>query len=222
MKPKYEIKVFNAGLVLILYIFIGMYSCTHAQGTQRVCETGYEVSYGLHNFKPRMVSDHITKVSPASRGISLGGYFGNNLLKIRTRGLGYYEANRVFDQKYYQFEAELLCNFSPLEFLRVSKNLMDIYVITGLNYTHINFDNNVSMSGKKAFHRLSSVAGIGLEYIIRQGSKTIYIFSDATVANHFGTPQAAKEKTPFPSIQSAVNFGVRMGYRKHVNLKRGF
>lgn len=222
MKSRYEIKVFNASLVLALYLLIGMYSCAHAQAIQRICQKGYEVSYGFHNFKPRMVDEHTAKLSPGARGITLGGFFGNNLLKIRLRGLGYYEANKVFDENYYQYEAEVLSNFYPLEFFRVSKNVVDIYLITGLNFSHINFDNNYSAYEKNKFDRLSRLAGLGIEYIVRRGSKTICVFSDATVANQFTGSKAKDDNTPFPSIQSALNFGVRIGFARQVKLKPGF
>ncbi|HEY0653013.1 MAG TPA: hypothetical protein VGD65_07790 [Chryseosolibacter sp.] len=222
MKPRYEIKVFNASLVFILYLLIGMYSCTQAQAIQRICQKGYEVSYGLHNFKPRVAGEPSTKLSPGARGITLGGFVGNNLLKMRLRGLGYYEANRVFDENFYQYEAEILSNLSPLEFFRVSKNVIDIYLITGLNYTQINFDNHYSAYAKKRFDRISRVAGIGAEYIIRKGNKSICVFSEATVANRFRDLKGEEEKTPFPSVQSALNFGLRIGYTRHVKIKPGF
>lgn len=222
MKSRYTIKVFNATLVLALYLLIGMYSCVHAQGIQRIYQKGYEVSYGFHNFKPRRVDEHTAKLSPGTRGISLGGYLGNNLLKIRVRGIGFYQANKLFDEDYYQYEAEVLSNFHPLEFFRVNKNIVDIYLITGLNYSHINFDNHHSAYEKKRFNRLSRLAGLGIEYIVRRGSKSICIFSDVTVANQFTGPGTNDENTPFPSIQSALNFGLRLGFSRHVKLKRGF
>jgi hypothetical protein len=222
MKSRYEIKVFNASLVLILYLLIGMYSCAQAQAVQRICQKGYEVSYGFHNFKPRVAGELSTKFSPGARGISLGGFVGNNLLKMRLRGIGFYESNRVFNENYYQYEAELLSNFSPLEFFRVSKNLVDIYLITGLNYTQINFDNHYSDYDKKRFDQISRVAGIGIEYIVRKGNKLICVFSDALVANRFRGANANDENTPFPSVQSALNFGLRIGYSRQVKVKPGF
>ncbi len=222
MKSRYEIKVFNASLILILYLLIGMYSCANAQAIQRICQKGYEVSYGFHNFKPRMAGEHTTKLSPGARGITLGGFVGNNLLKMRLRGVGYYEANRVFNETYYQYEAELLSNFSPLEFFRVSKNVVDIYLITGLNYTQINFDNHYSVYDKKRFDRISRVAGIGIEYIVRKGNKSICVFSDAILANRLKDARAKDEVTPFPAVQSALNFGLRIGYSRHVKVKPGF
>lgn len=222
MKSRYEIKVFNATLVFILYLLLGMYYCAQAQAIQRICQKGYEVSYGFHNFKPRMAGEHTSKLSPGARGISLGGFVGNNLLKMRLRGVGYYEANRLFNEKYYQYEAELLSNFSPLEFFRVSKNVVDIYLITGLNYTQINFDNNYSAYERGRFDRISRVAGIGIEYILRKGNKSICVFSDALVSNRLKDARTKDEKTPFPLVQSALNFGVRIGYSKHVKLKPGF
>ena len=222
MKSRYEIKVFNASLVFILYIMIGMYSCTHAQAIQRICQKGYEVSYGFHNFRPQIAGETTAKLSPAARGIALGGFVGNNLLKMRIRGLGFYESNRVFNENYYQYEAELLSNFSPLEFIRVSKNVVDIYFITGLNYTQINFDNHYSVYEKNRFDRISRVAGLGIEYIIRRGNKMICVFSDAIVANRLKSAREYDEHTPFPFVQSAVNFGLRIGYSRQVKLKPSF
>lgn len=169
-----------------------------------------------------MAGEHTTKLSPGARGITLGGFVGNNLLKMRLRGVGYYEANRVFNETYYQYEAELLSNFSPLEFFRVSKNVVDIYLIAGLNYTQINFDNHYSVYDKKRFDRISRVAGIGIEYIVRKGNKSICVFSDAILANRLKDARAKDEVTPFPAVQSALNFGLRIGYSRHVKVKPGF
>jgi hypothetical protein len=222
MKTRYEIKIFNATLVFILYLLIGAYSCTHAQAVQRICQKGYEVSYGFHNFKPRMAGEQTRKLSPGALGVSLGGFIGNNLLKMRFRGVSYYEANRVFNENYYQYEAELLSNFSPLEFFRVSKNVVDIYLITGFNYTQINYDNHYSVHEQKRFDRISRVAGIGIEYIVRKGNKLICVFSDATVGNRLKDAKANDEHSPFPAVQSALNIGVRIGYTRQVKLKPGF
>lgn len=222
MKSRYEIKVFNATLVFMLYLLMCLYSCTQAQAIQRICQKGYEFSYGFHNFKPRMVGEHTTKLSPGARGISLGGFLGNNLLKMRLRGLSYYEANRAFKENFYQYEAELLSNFSPLEFFRVSKHVVDIYLITGLNYTHINFDNHYSSYEGNRFDRISRVAGLGVEYIVRKGNKSICLFSDATVANPLKDARAMDEDTPFPRVQSALNFGLRITYSRQIKVKPGF
>ena len=222
MKCRYEIKVFNAVLVIAVYLLLGLYSCCHAQGVQRICETGYEVSFGAHNFMPRGTEEKPTKISAGSRGITMGGFFGNNLFKTRVRGLGYYEANRAFGQTFYQYEAELLANFYPLEFVRVTKNILDVYLVTGINYTHINFDNHFSPYNSQRFNRWSRVAGLGVEYLLRKGGKTICIFSEATVGNNLNTKLAANNDGPLPSVLSAVNIGARVSYRKTVKVKRGF
>jgi hypothetical protein len=220
MKPQFEIKVFNAGLVLVLYVLIGLYSCSHAQALQRICEKGYEVSFGMHNFSPRGLTDDIRQISPGSRGISLGGFSGNNLLKIRLRGLGCYESTNVFGHKFYQYEAELSANFYPLEFMRVSKNTIDLYLVTGLNYTHINFDYNRSPFMSKTFNRFSRITGLGVEYLIRKTGQTIAVFTDATVGQNLLLNQP--QDGPLPSLISAVNVGVRVGYKKAMKVKPGF
>jgi hypothetical protein len=220
MKPRYEIKVFNAALVFILFILMGIYSCSQAQALQRICQTGYEVSFGMHNFSPRGTSEGMRKISPGSRGISLGGFLGNNLLKVRLCGLGYYESTNAFRHNFYQYEAELSANFHPLEFVRVSKNTIDLYLITGINYTHINFDNHLSPFKSKSFNRFSRVTGIGVEYLIRKVGKTIVLFTDATVGQNLHATES--QGGPLPSMISAVNMGVRVGHKKPMKVKPGF
>jgi hypothetical protein len=217
MKPRYEIKVFNAGLVLMLYLLMGMYSCSHAQALQRICEKGYEVSFGMHNFSARSFNEDFRKISPGSRGISLGGFSGNNLLMIRLRGLGYYESTNVSGHNFYQYEAELSANFYPLEFIRVRKNTIDLYLVTGLNYTHINFDNNMSPFKSKSFDRFSRITGFGVEYLVRKMGKT---FTDALVGQNLQSDDS--QGGPLPAMISAVNIGVRVGYKKAMKVKPGF
>jgi hypothetical protein len=221
MKCRYEIKLFNAALVIAVYLLFGMYSCVSAQGIQRICYTGYEVSFGEHNFM-RKTNEVSSKISPTSSGITLGGFIGNNLLKTRLRGLGYYEASKAFKDRFYQYEAELLANLYPLEFLRVSKNIIDVYLLTGLNYTHINYDNNFSPYQAQRFNRVSRITGIGIEYLMRKGGKTIYVFSEATMGNNLNPKVKASERGPMPPILSAVNVGVRVAYKKMVKVKQGF
>jgi hypothetical protein len=220
MKPRVEIKLFNAGLVFILYLLMGVYSCSHAQALQRICEKGYEVSFGMHNFSPRGLNEGITRISPGSRGISLGAFSGNNLLKIRMRGLGYYESTNALGYNFYQYEAELSANFYPFEFMRVCKNTIDFYLVTGLNYTHINFDNNLSPFKSKSFNRFSRVTGIGVECLVRKTGKTIAVFTDATVGQNLQSDES--QEGPLPSMISAVNIGVRVGYKKSMKVKPGF
>jgi hypothetical protein len=219
MKSRFGIRKSNAKMVFALYILLIVHSCARAQGLQRISERGYEVSIGLHNFVSKGGQCKISNLAPSSRGVAWGYFFGNNLFKMRLKGIGYYGSTEAVNTKFNQYEAEALINVYPLEFVRTSKNILDMYLVMGFNFTHVSVSKYESAISHP-YGQLNHVAGIGFEYLMRRGSKVMRLFSEMNFGNRFySSAKTEKQLSPLPHIVSAVNFGVRIGYKKALRAK---
>ncbi len=215
MKPRFQIRAVNSKMIVILFILLTLYSCAFSQGRQRIHERGYEIGLGLHNFVWKGDGYKISNLVPSATGISLGYFCGNNLLKMRVRGLGYYGAAGALQNTFDQYEGDLLLNFYPMEFARTSKNTIDLYLATGFNYTYAAYHDRQSAFLKDSFQRLSNLWGIGVEALARRESKVMRLFAEIHVGSAFHTGNHANDSSgPIPKTISAINIGVRVGFQK--------
>jgi hypothetical protein len=196
-----------------------LYSCAQSQVIQRINEKGYEASIGMHNFVSKRNGSKISNLAPTARGIALGYFFGNSIFKMRLKGIGYYGSTGFVTEKFHQYEAEGLINIYPLEFVRTRRNVIDVYMVTGINHTHIGMEKD-GPGISRQIDRTTHVLGIGFECLMRRGCKIMRFFSELNFGNSFCAPDKREEmKRPVPATSSAVNFGVRMSCRKMVKVR---
>lgn len=188
---------------------------TYSQGQQRIWEKGLEISYGYHQFIFTKPNRKISDLAPLTNGASAGFYFGNNLLQARLRGIGYYASTDVADRPFSQFESEGVFNLYPLEFYRTRRNILDVYLLAGINYTHLCFRRGASVN------RVNQESGFGIDWLNRNGRNVIRLFAEVYV----GTPLTYGgdyESNSVHDIFSGINIGTRIGFRKKMKVHAAY
>lgn len=199
----------------ILLLLIIRSQIAYSQGQQRIWEKGFEISYGHHHFTFTKPYQKISDLAPLTKGVSTGFYFGNNLLQTRLRGVGYYASTNVAEKSFSQFEAEGIFNLYPLEFYRTRKNILDVYLLAGINYAHLSFLQNASIN------RVNQVGGFGVDWLNRNGRNVIRLFAEAYVGTQL-TYSGESESNSGHDISSGINIGVRIGFRKKVKIQTAY
>ena len=193
-----------------------------AQSIQRVSHRGYEVSFGLHQFSFANSSHSFNNLRPESRGVAAGFVYGNNLLKGRLRGLGFYHSSKMIEPiSYYRLESELLVNFYPLEFIRTRRNVLDIYLFSGFNYSHIGYE-YIARTDKKDV-RFNQVFGAGFECLVPQKFSFFTFFTELSLGSSLYNTQINSEVQALSKgsagIVSSVNVGFRFGRKMNFKAK---
>lgn len=197
----------NALLLTILFIILGIYSCT-AQHKQRITNIGYEVSIGIHRF---FIDDNqvtLKNIRPLTRGASTGIYVGNDLMSLRFR-TGYYSSTDRVKGKLTVEECDLLMDFYLLEFFRSKKNVLDIYLTTGFSYNRLSVkkpldivlasDNSAS---DVPHHKNYQVIGLGIKYIPANGKRLTHFFCEAIFYNSIKLDTVS-------DMNVFINFGIK-------------
>jgi hypothetical protein len=213
MGHHYSLKTLNGFFLFILFcILLHSPFRTAGQGIQRISQRGVELSYGFHHFITKSGVDIWQRYAPSSRGIALGYFMGNNLVKTRIRGFGFYESTRSARSDFSGYEAEALLNFYPLEFLRTRKHILDIYLFSGLNFSYLEFDDHtIGNRGKRT--TLGHLLGWGAELILLHDGKVAYLFSEISAGDCFRLNTKSEEtSSPIPEIITSVNVGIRYAF----------
>jgi hypothetical protein len=199
----------------IILILIIVPQISYSKGQQRIWEKGLEISYGYHEFVFTKPNQKISDLAPLTKGVSTGFYFGNNLLQTRLRGVGYYASTDVAEKPFSQFEAEEIFNLYPLEFYRTRKNILDVYLLAGINYTHLGSRQSASINS------VNQVGGFGVDWLNRNSRSVIRLFAEACV----GTPLTYSDEYESNSIHnifSGINIGLRIGSRKRIKVQAAY
>jgi hypothetical protein len=196
---------------LPIFLFSACGTAT-AQELQRVSQRGIEVSYGFHHFILKENSSLLKRYAPCSRGLSIGYFLGNNLVRTRIRGFGFYESTRNASADFSGYEGEVLFNFFPLEFMRTRKHILDIYILAGLNLSSMQFlDQSIGSRGRMT--DFSNVIGAGTEFLLRSGGRVIYLFAEMSASDSFEINGKSKEANdPIPEVKTALTIGVRYAF----------
>jgi hypothetical protein len=199
----------------IILILIIVPQITYSQGQQRIWEKGAEISYGYHHFIFTKPNQKISDLVPLTKGVSTGFYFGNNLLQTRLRGVGYYASTDVAEKPFSQFEAEGVFNLYPLEFYRTRKNILDVYLLAGINYTHLGFTQGASIN------RVNQMSGFGVDWLNRNGRSIIRLFAEVYVGTLLAY-SGEQESNSVHDIFSGINIGLRIGLRKKMKVRAAY
>jgi hypothetical protein len=199
----------------IMVILIIAPMITYSQGQQRISEKGLEISYGCHHFAFTKPSGKISDLAPLTKGVSTGFYFGNNLLQTRLRVAGYYASTDVAEKPFSQFEAEGVFNLYPLEFYRTRKNILDVYLLAGINYTHLHFRQSTSTNC------VNQESGIGVDWLNRNGRSVIRLFAEVYVGTSLSS-SGEHESNSGRDIFSGINVGLRIGLRKKIKVQAAY
>lgn len=216
MNKHYRLALYCVIVVFLLKYFDQTSGSVRAQSLQRISHRGYEVSFGLHQFSFGNAERRFNNLKPESRGVALGFVYGNNLLKGRLRGLGFYHSSKMIEPiSYYRLESELLVNFYPLEFLRTGRNVLDIYLFSGFSYSHMGYE-YIARPDKKDT-RFNQVFGAGFECLVPQKFSFFTFFTELSLGSSLYNTQLDSEIQELSKgaagIVSSVNIGLRFGRR---------
>jgi hypothetical protein len=118
------------------------------------------------------------------------------------------------------FEADVLMSFYPLEFIRTSRNILDLYITAGMNFTHATIDKYSAGAIGPPINRISQVAGIGVEYVVRKQGKIMRAFLEFNCNQGFVNPTTAESSTnALPKMSTGLNFGIRVASRRQVKAR---
>jgi hypothetical protein len=218
----YERKITNAVMIIFMYLILGVYSCI-AQSFQRITHNGIEGSFGLHGIGPSATAGE-NGVDVLTRGVSIGFVTGNNLIKARIKPIGIYKSTSVVSRSFDILQSEALLNVYPLEFIRTRKQVLDIYITTGVSFNnltykdrHVFVQNDAQVEFKKLDRviMVNQVSGIGFEYHLPL--KFAHVFAEALFANPIYTStQNAEFDAIAGPLGTSINFGIRLGTRRNV------
>lgn len=229
MKTTYQIRSFNATLILLLYLVLGVYSCV-AQSFQRITHNGIEATVGIHGFREVVTGDQV-RMRALTRGAAIGFVTGNNLVRARIRPFGMYRSADVDGRAFDILKSEAVMNLYPLEFLRTRKHVLDIYLSTGVSFDKFRYrDRNIfvqndGLTTQNDFQTIdkvtviNQVSGIGVEYHLP--FSFLHVFSEVAFANSIYSSsrntvfrETLRQSTPM------INFGLRIGTKKAVKNSR--
>lgn len=208
IKSRIRGKGVNAVMILILFFFIGIYSCSvQAQSFRPIKYMGFEVAFGGRAFKINSDIAAISDLRVMEEGGSLGVIFGNDYMRAKLRAAGFYYSSSKVSRTVDLFESEALLNFYPLQYLRKSNSALDIYLIGGITMDDIKFfghyliadKTNINYSvtnepylGKRT--QFNATVGVGLEYRLPMEYDFVHLFVEA------------KHGRPFQSLTSSDSF----------------
>ncbi len=212
-------------MILFFSLWIGIYSSAYGQSSQRVTHVGLEASFGLHGFSMSDCDTKYMKPRALTRGGSIGFVAGNKLLRARIRAAGFYQSTGFTRIGFNLIESEALVNFYPLEFFRTRKNVLDIYVTTGVKLNnfklndkntyrdidlHPNFNDSNTHPGKEKV--LTQVAGLGIEFLLPNKVKSVHLFAEAIISNPIYSSATISEfYEAWSQGETCFNIGVRFG-----------
>lgn len=205
-RTSYKVRGTNAMLLIILFLILGVYSCI-AQHKQRVTIIGNETTFGMHRFFSEGDKSVFRNLHAFSNGFSTGFYAGNRLVNARVR-VGIYNTVSHIKGELRIMEKDLLIDVYLLEFFRTQKNLLDVYLTTGVSH-HTFSERELLKPGYISTReagvptaRTYQVVGIGLTHLpLRFGQSTSF-FTEFLLYN-------AITFSSSPESNAFLNVGVR-------------
>lgn len=212
-------------LLTILSFSLAAATCAFGQSFQRITGVGVEISGGPHGFAvPDTRYAGQEKQKALTRGGSIGVAAGNKLLLTRLRA-GIYQSTDFTRLSFRVLESEALVNIYPLEFLRTRKNVLDIYITTGIKFNNLKLNNDNTRLEielhpdfksinirKDRQHVFSQLAGVGMEFVLPCKSKFANLFIEALISNPIATSvNFSKFFDTWSQGETCLNLGLRFG-----------
>lgn len=214
-------------VTMVLIFLLILSTASPAQNFQRITHVGMETSFGLHGFS--ILNDNLNSRA-LTRGGSIGFVAGNKVLLSRIRLAGIYQSTGFTSLAFNLMESEALINIYPLEFFRTRKNILDIYVTTGIKFNKFRLDDENTYSDIARYpdlknadrnepqYILSQVTGIGIEFLLPGQAKFVNVFAEALFSNPVITSSNFSDfYDTWRDGETCVNIGLRFGsvFRKN-------
>jgi hypothetical protein len=151
---------------------------------------GFEVHFGAKT--TRIVSDFMSihNMDVLDEGGTLGLLFGNEVVKTRLQMAGFYYSSSRVRHTVNIVTSGMMINVYPLRFLSNSRQALNPYVSTGLEYNFIKFEGyyatldkkiNYSRSAAPYIGKIASIygtAGVGIEWRLPRMYDFVHIFAE--------------------------------------------
>jgi hypothetical protein len=215
----------NALIILILLIVMGAYSCAvKAQSFKPIKYFGFEASFGTRSFDVKSNISAINQMRAGHEGGSLGVVFGNDVLKARIRGAGFYYSNANTPHTQEVVEAGTSLNFYPLQLLNSKQTRLRPYLIAGGSLTKVRFygkylSDQISSKAYEPFlgkvSQIMATGGVGIEYQLASDFDFIHIFMEAVGGSPIQS-NASSDAFSQTSIKrfTAISLGVSFGRKR--------
>lgn len=159
-----------------------------AQKNQQIHYIGTEVTYGFHRFVQKS-KNHLPSIF--SNGVSMGVFAENQMVSARLR-IGSYQMANSIDEKLQVTECDLFFNVHLLEFFRTHRNVLDIYLITGLSHNRFRLSAEESINSNFKLMPINNSAnyqamGLGVVCIPNKIKRLTSLFCELLVYNSIST-----------------------------------
>lgn len=226
IKSRIKEKGINALMIAILFLCLGIYSCSvQAQSFRPIKYVGFEVAFGVRAFDINSDIKELKDLHVVEEGGSLGLIFGNDYVRAKIRAAGFYYSGSKVPRTVDMFESEGLINFYPLQYLRKSKATLDIYLIGGVTMDNVKFYGHYLIDDKAKINysvtnepyigkrtQVGATGGLGIEYQLPLDYNFVHLFAEAKYSSPF---QSATNNESFTntsiSDSSSISVGVSFG-----------
>lgn len=183
----YYLRASNTSYITLFFLIILTFTSV-AQKNQQIHNIGTEVTYGFHRFVQKSKN---RLPSIFTNGVSVGVFAENQMVSARLR-MGSYQMANSFDEKLQVTEYDLFFNVHLLEFFRTHRNVLDIYLITGLSHNRFKLPVEESLNFKFQLEPINNSAnyqaiGLGVVCIPNKIRRLTSLFCELLIYNNIST-----------------------------------
>lgn len=218
-------KISGSAALLLLTLF-----CTTPVFSQQLRNSDYryfglEAAFGSKFTRLSSDLPAIDKMGVVEEGGSLGFVIGNQIVKTRLQAAGFYYSNSSVKQTVNMVESALLINVYPLKFINRSRQALNPYISTGVDYSTLKFfgyyglaDNakiNYSSSSSPYLGKVAATRGkvaAGLEWRLPQMRDFVHIFAEVRYSWNLKSEGDKLFANTTAANATAVNVGVSFGF----------
>lgn len=208
---------------LVLFTVLMVKSCT-AQAQQPLYK-GIATNFGIRSFTLTSDIPELNNLRVVQEGGNAGFIIGNDIIRARIHGLGYYYSAAKTSRTVNTIEIEGLGNFYPISAIaRNYAGKLNPYIMGGVSQGFLKFHGNYlndentpvnySSGSEPLLGKMSATVatvGMGLEYRLHFFGTFVHLFTEA----RFGKPVMMKGDDVFSntaiSDRSSVSVGVSFG-----------
>lgn len=185
---------------------------------------GFEANFGVKSTKISSDIAAINNMGVMKEGGSLGLVIGNQIVKARLQVAGFYYSNCNVKHAVNLVESALLLNLYPLKFINKSRQALNPYVSSGIDFNSRKFfghyttsDSKVNYSGSAAPYigKINSTRGIvggGIEWRLPQMRDFVHLFAEARYSWTMNQDADELLKNTKATDATSITIGVSFGF----------
>lgn len=187
---------------------------------------GFEANFGVKSTKISSDIAAINNMGVMKEGGSLGFVLGNQIVKTRLQAAGFYYSNSNVKHTVNLVESALLVNFYPLKFINKSKQGLNPYLSSGVEYDVMKFFGHYTTSEVKGNYSTSAApyvgkikstrgtVGAGIEYRLPQMRDFVHLFAEAKYSWTIDRDASEIFKNTKTANATSITMGVSFGFAR--------